>query len=95
MQVTLRDHFMKRIYVNVTEEQHDALKARAAGFGSTVSDEIRRAVAQANELWKMAVERGCTPASVKAWRNKESPALLAYEPSRCSCCGSEYQKAIV
>ena len=70
---------MKRIYVNVTEEQHDALRARAAGFGSTVSDEIRRAVAQANELWKTAVERGSTPASAKAWRETASAELKAAE----------------
>jgi hypothetical protein len=36
---------MKRIYVNVTDEQHDLLKARANRLGSTVSEEIRRAVA--------------------------------------------------
>jgi hypothetical protein len=50
-----RDQFMKRIYVNVTEEQHDALKARAKRLGSTVSEEIRRAVhlgLAATKPWK-------------------------------------------
>jgi hypothetical protein len=39
-----RAHFMKRIYVNVTEEQHDALKALGKPYGSTVSETIRRAI---------------------------------------------------
>ena len=38
------DHFMKRMYVNLTEQQIVALKARAAVHGSPISEEIRRAV---------------------------------------------------
>jgi hypothetical protein len=35
---------MKRIYVSVTDYQYEALKKEAAHNGSTIAEEIRRAV---------------------------------------------------
>jgi hypothetical protein len=96
---------MKRIYVNVTEEQHDALKARAKRLGSTVSEEIRRAVASGLTFpapRKVTTDDGRTfliehdakgVAMTEVENASPASALLAYESSRCSSCGSEQQKA--
>ncbi len=58
---------MKRIYVNVTDEQHAGLKEQAKRLGSTVSEEIRRAVhlgLAATKSWKATKPDG-TPVIVQ------------------------------
>ena len=68
---------MKRIYVNVTDEQHTALKQRAESAGSTVSEEIRRAVAAA--VIKPAWERFYTAEEIEKWaaESKKHAEIIA------------------
>jgi hypothetical protein len=70
---------MKRIYVNLTEEQSATLKARAKWRGCPVSEEIRRAVVLSNEMWDIAVARGLTQQKRSAKQIKASSEPSLYE----------------
>jgi hypothetical protein len=74
---------MKRIYVNLTDEQLAGLKARAKRSGAPVAEEIRRAVADSllleRDLADIAASEPQRVAAIRKLLQKE-PELAVHFP---------------